>query len=293
MPGKSTLKFINSLKQKKIRQQHRLFIIEGEKTVGELLGSSLGIHSIYATKEWLEEHEGTLAGKETGRLVAVSQSSEARPDQGAFRLPGGNFDATGKFPVFRINEQELKRISSLNTPNKVLAVVHTPSPELIPESLAGSLTIVLDNIQDPGNLGTLIRSADWFGVENIILSENSAEVTSPKVVQATMGSILRVRTFYTDLPSFLESPQISQLPVFGAFTDAPDIYSVPLEEHGLIVLGNESRGISAQVKKLVNRKFSIPPFPGKGKFPESLNMAVAGSIILSEFRRRSRRSPSP
>jgi RNA methyltransferase, TrmH family len=288
MPGKNTIKFINSLQQKKIRQQQRLFIIEGEKTVGELLGSSLAIHSIYATGEWLEEYQGNLPGKETG-LPVVQDRSEGGTEQGAFKLPGDNFHATGNFPVYRVNEQELKRISSLNTPNKVLAVVHTPSPELDPESLTGSLTIVLDNIQDPGNLGTLIRSADWFGVENIILSENSAEVTSPKVVQATMGSILRVRTFYTDLPSFLESPQISQLPVFGAFTDAPDIYSVPLEERGLIVLGNESRGISRQVEKLVTQRFSIPSFRGKGRLPESLNMAVAGSIILSEFRRRSRR----
>lgn len=254
MPGRNIIKFIASLKHKKYRQHHRLFIIEGEKMVDELSCSGFGIHSVYATGKWLREH--------------------------------GSVTSPRNFPVYEISEQELSRVSSLSTPNKVLAVVHTPSREVAAEDLTGSLALVLDNIQDPGNLGTLVRSADWFGIDNIILSSGSAEVTSPKVVQATMGSILRVNTYYTDLPSFLKSPEISKLPVYGAFTVAPELYSVQLENRGLIVLGNESHGISGEIEKLVTRRFSIPSFPGHQDSAESLNVAVAGSIIISEFRRR-------
>jgi RNA methyltransferase, TrmH family len=257
MPGRNIIKFITSLKHKKYRRQHRLFIIEGEKMVEELSVSGLSIHSVYATGEWIREH-GSV--KDLFKEKAL--------------------------PLYEISKQELSRISTLSTPNNVLAVVHIPSREIATGELACSLSLVLDNIQDPGNLGTLVRSADWFGIHNIILSSGSAEVTSPKVVQSTMGSILRVNTYYADLPSFLKLPEISKLPVYGAFTMAPDLYSIPLENRGLIVLGNESHGISAGIEKLVTRRFSIPSFPGHQDSAESLNVAVAGSIIISEFRRR-------
>jgi RNA methyltransferase, TrmH family len=174
----------------------------------------------------------------------------------------------------------------MKNPNMVLAVVHMPDFRLEPENLVNSLSLVLDNIQDPGNLGTLIRSADWFGIENVILSLNSAEVTNPKVVQSTMGSILRVKTYYADLPSFLNLPCIAEMPVYGAFAGAPPVYPMHLEAGALVVLGNESQGISGSVEKFITRRIGIPPFPRKGKSPESLNIAVAGSLIMSEFRRR-------
>jgi RNA methyltransferase, TrmH family len=233
MPGKNTIKFINSLKQKKFRRQHRLFIIEGEKMVDELIGSGFGVHSVYATKEWLHDHR---------------QEVKVRAEE---------------FPLYEIREQELSRISSLKAPNKVLAVVHFPHWDLSAFKLSAGLSLVLDDIRDPGNLGTLIRSAHWFGIVNIILSPDSAEVTSPKVVQSAMGSVLHVKTYYTGLPAFLSSPAISGLPVFGTFTEAPDIYSDPLSERGLIVLGNESHGISAELDKFITRKISIP-LSGKG-----------------------------
>jgi RNA methyltransferase, TrmH family len=174
----------------------------------------------------------------------------------------------------------------MKSPNKVLAVVYMPDYRIDPASLVNSVSLVLDNIQDPGNLGTLIRSADWFGIENVILSLNSAEVTNPKVVQSTMGSILRVKTYYADLPSFLNLPCIAEMPVYGAFAGAPPVYPMHLESGALVVLGNESQGISGSVEKFITRRIGIPPFPRKGKSPESLNIAVAGSLIMSEFRRR-------
>lgn len=266
MPGPTFLKFVNSLKQKKYRQKYRLFVIEGEKAVDELLASRHNIHSVYAVREWFKKRgleegilSGAMAGSRTGEL-------------------------SGR--LYEVSDSGLLKISSMKTPNKVLAVAHMPESRLDPESLTNSLSLVLDNIQDPGNLGTLVRSADWFGIENIILSENSAEVTNPKVVQATMGSVLRVRTHYTDLPSFLGLPVISEMPVFGAFAGASPVYSVPLAVSGLIVLGNESQGISGRVKRYIKQRIGIPVFPRNGKLPESLNMAVAGSLIVAEFRRR-------
>lgn len=266
MPGKNIVKFINSLKLKKTRQALRLFVVEGEKTVNELPLSGFKIHSVYATRQWIEER-GLKAGP-----------SQPFPDAGSISEPAG-------YSLTEVSQTELGRISSLKTPNKVLAVVHIPEWKPEKDTFVNSLSLVLDKIQDPGNLGTLIRSADWFGVDNIILSEDSADYTNPKVVQASMGSVLRVRLHYTSLTSFLKLPEISQMPVYGAFIDAPDIYSENLEEFGLIVLGNESQGISKETESLITKKISIPS-PRQGYTAESLNIAVAGSIIMAEFRRR-------
>lgn len=283
MPGKNSLKFINSLKQKKFRLQHRLFIMEGEKMVDELFESRFSVHSVYATARWIDERPWLKS-----RLL----------------------------PVHEIREADLARISSLSTPNRVLALVHFPSGELSPDELVNSHTLVLDNIQDPGNLGTLIRTCDWFGIKNIICSENSVEATNPKVVQSTMGSLLRVNVHYLRLPALMQLPEIKNIPVFGAFAEGPDIYGQQLPAEALIVLGNESRGISAEVEKYITGRISIPcrwqkeqgsherevkgrlvrsgpakeespiePRP-KERPPESLNIAVAGSIIISEFKRR-------
>jgi RNA methyltransferase, TrmH family len=293
MPGQSSLKFISSLKQKKYRNEFRLFVIEGEKAVDELLESGYGIHSIYATADWIEKHrfrEGphSRPREEPSRPPERSQprfrEETSRPREEPSQPPMDRIG--GELPLFEISESGLRKISSMKNPNKVLAVVQIPDFRLEPESLADTLTLVLDNIQDPGNLGTLIRAADWFGIENVILSENSAEVTNPKVVQSTMGSILRVKTHYADLPSFFSLPAISEMPIYGAFAGAPPIYPMQLETGALIVLGNESQGISGRVEKFIKRKIGIPSFPRKGKSPESLNIAIAGSLIISEFRRR-------
>jgi RNA methyltransferase, TrmH family len=260
MPGTNTLKFIASLKQKKNRKENQFFILEGEKLIDELLLSNFDIHSVYATSQWLMEKK---ASTDTGLKSARST-----------------------VPVYKVTDRELSRISSLSSPNKVLALVYKPEHHIIPADLQGRLTLMLDNVQDPGNLGTLIRTCDWFGINDIVCSENSAEVTNPKVIQASMGSVLRVRTHYHDLPRFLSLPEIKGLPVFGAFTGGPGIYSASLHDSGIIVLGNESRGISPEVKLLISHKISIPGKSDGSSSPESLNIAVAGSIIISEFRRR-------
>ncbi len=254
MTGINRLKFINSLKQKKYRKQHQLFILEGEKLVDELLESRFEIHSVYASGEWISNH-----------------NSQHKP---------------GYFPVYEIKESDLARVSSFKTPNKVLALARIPLFKLDYCNLKNKLTLVLDKVQDPGNLGTLIRSADWFGVDTVILSKDSAEITSPKVVQSTMGSIFRISFHYLDLPGLLKSPEIKDLPVFGAFINGSNIYSAVLQERGLVVLGNESRGISPGLEKLITKKISVPSFGHDAGSAESLNIAVAGSIILSEFRRR-------
>lgn len=260
MPGKTTLKFISSLKQKKNRKENNLFILEGEKLIDELLISSFKIHSVYATDQWLKENNvSTDAGLQS---------------------PGSTV------PVHKVTDRELNRISSLSTPNKVLALVYKPDYKLVTADLHGNITLVLDNVQDPGNLGTLIRTCDWFGINNIVCSENSTEVTNPKVIQASMGSVLRVRTHYVNLPGFLSLPELKGIPVYGAFTGGPDIYSASLPDSGIIVLGNESRGISEEIKHFISHIISIPGKSDRSNSPESLNIAVAGSIIISEFRRR-------
>jgi RNA methyltransferase, TrmH family len=261
MPGTITLKFIASLKLKKNRKENQFFIIEGEKLIDELLSGNFEIHSVYATSQWLREKK-------------VSADD-------------GVHSARSTVPVFRVTDKELSRISSLSTPNKVLALVYKQEYQIIPADIQGKLTLVLDNVQDPGNLGTLMRTCDWFGINDIICSENSTEATNPKVIQSSMGSVLRVRTHYHDLPEFLSLPGLKGIPVFGAFTGGPDIYTASLPDSGIIVLGNESRGISQEVKHLISHKISIPGKSDGSNSPESLNVAVAGSIIISEFRRRS------
>ncbi len=249
--------------------------------VDELIESDLSIHSVYATGQWIRS-QGMSRLSSHGSDRKITKFTNENISMSV----SGSRSSSGEFLFHEITEAELSMISNLSAPNKVLAIVHTPSHSLVNTELENSLTLVLENIQDPGNLGTLIRTCDWFGIENIILSGNSADITNPKVVQSSMGSILRIKSHYMDLPSFLQQPEIKALPLFGAFIDGPDIYSQALPEHGMIILGNESRGISVEVAKLIRQRISIPPFPGRNKSPESLNMAVAGSIIISEFRRR-------
>ena len=255
MLSKNQIKFVNSLKQKKFREEHNLFIAEGTKIVPELLNSSIVVKQVFATSEFL-------------RSTNIASSIER----------------------FEIKATELERISALSSPNEVLAVCEIPKYELDSASLKDQLTLVLDDIKDPGNLGTIIRIADWFGIGNIVCSNETADAFNPKVVQATMGSIARIKTHYVSLTDFIKF-QISDFkqPVYGALLEGKNIYSEKLSSAGLIVIGNESRGISEEVQKLITDKISIPSFShyksGSGE-AESLNAAIATSIICSEFRRR-------
>ncbi len=251
MPGKTRIKLIRSLKDKKNRNRHGLFIVEGDKTVKELLLSDWKVHSLYATEEWLKENP-----------------------------------VKGDFDVFPVNESTLRRISLLKTPNHVLALSHLKEADPGKISCHGNLTLVLDNVQDPGNLGTLVRVCDWFGIRYIICSENCADIYNPKVVQSAMGSIFRVKVGYTCLKRFFSSPQNKKIPVYGAFLDEESIYSHTLGKSGFILLGNESRGISPAISGMVDFRITIPSAAYSGDSSESLNVAVAGGIIISEFRRK-------
>lgn len=177
-----------------------------------------------------------------------------------------------------VTDEELRKVSFLQHPQQVLALFEIPSAKLSSDS---ALSLALDDVQDPGNLGTIIRIADWFGISTIYCSENTVDAWSPKVVQATMGSIARVNIVYTDLKELIQNATV---PVYGTLLDGQNIYTQELSQDGIIVMGNEGNGISQAIRPLINRKLLIPQFH---EGPESLNVAIATAITCSEFRRRS------
>jgi len=192
---------------------------------------------------------------------------------------GENFE-TPSSKTHLINEGELKKISRLKTPQSALALFKIPK-ENIP--VIKNLVLALDGIRDPGNLGTIIRLSDWFGIETLLCSKDSVDCYNPKVVQASMGSIARVTIYYVDLPRILKN-NIEQ-PIIGTFLKGENIYSTQLPKNGILILGNEANGISEEVEKMVSKKLNIPQF-GKAQITESLNVATATAIILSEFQRK-------
>ena len=190
-----------------------------------------------------------------------------------------DFLTVPKNKVHAISEAELKKISALTTPNTCLAVFKIPKAKQMVEK---GLIVALDDVRDPGNLGTIIRLCDWFGIETLFCSEESVDIYNPKVVQATMGSISRVNVVYGNLETFLSQ---TKLPVFGTFMDGKNIYQEELPKEGIIIMGNEANGISTSVEKLVSERIAIPRF-GNLQVTESLNVATATAIILSEFKRK-------
>ena len=242
MVSKNQIKLITGLQQKKYRVANKLFFAEGVKVIQELLQSNFELEHLYTT---LNDFEIVPSSKRT-----------------------------------LINEQELKKISALATPNSCLAVFKIPAENKIIDS---GLIIALDDIRDPGNLGTILRLCDWFGIKQIICSKETVDIYNPKVVQATMGSIARVNVNYIDLKTFITQ---TKLPVFGTFMDGDNIYQSNLPQNGIIIMGNEANGISAEIEKIVTSRISIPRF-GELQKTESLNVATATAIILSEFKRNS------
>lgn len=259
MLSKNQLKFVSSLKQKKFREEHNLFIAEGTKIVTELLQSKIKVKQVFATAGFL---------------------SKVKIDKG--------------IEWSEVKENELDRLSAQVTANEVLAVCEIPEYILNNNELNDKLTLVLDEIKDPGNLGTIIRIADWFGIETIICSKGTVDAFNSKVVQATMGSISRIKLHYLDLIEFFEEfkkdqPDNLKFPIYGALLEGSSIYSQQLSSNGFIVIGNESKGISDNIKPYITDKISIPSFSytkAGGSEAESLNAAIASSIICSEFRRR-------
>ncbi len=195
----------------------------------------------------------------------------------------GVFEGEG---VEWVSKSEMERISQLKSANNSVALVDIPHYHLDIEELKGQLVLILDSVQNPGNLGTIIRLADWFGIQNIICSPNSADCYNPKVVQATMGAILRVKVHYTPLLPLLDTMRQMEIPIYGTLLEGENIYTEPLSPTGAIIMGNEGQGISSEVQEYITRKLFIPPFPADRAGSESLNVSIATAVVCSEFRRR-------
>ncbi len=265
MISKNKIKYIRSLELKKNRSKEGRFVAEGHKVVGDLLA----LHPaelIVATGEWLR-----------GKQPAASTE------------------------VIEVTEEELRKVSFLQHPQQVIAVfkqdfwsetaaTSAPATSLAEYGYSGidptQLCLALDGVQDPGNLGTIIRIADWFGIAHIYCSQDTADVYNPKVVQATMGSIARVKVEYGDLRGMIASLP-PETPIYGTMLDGDNIYGQRLEGHGIIIMGNEGKGISHALAEKVNHKLLIPNFPEGRATADSLNVAIATAITCAEFRRQS------
>ena len=188
--------------------------------------------------------------------------------------------------VETVAPRDMERLSLLKTPNNSLALVEIPRCDLKPERLRGRLTLALDDVQNPGNLGTIVRLADWFGIADIVCSEASADCFNPKVVQATMGAILRVKVHYTALEPYLAQARERNIPVYGTFLEGENIYSTPLTPGGIVLMGNEGQGIAPAAARHVSHKLFIPPYPADRNGSESLNVAIATAVVCAEFRRQ-------
>ena len=260
--SKNQIKYIRQLEQKKFRRREGLFVAEGIKVVGDLLAHYQPC-AIFATPEWIAENQGNLS------------------------LDSGLTDH-GPVPMIQeLTPAELSRISFQQHPQQVLALFPIPSLNTQHSSLItqhSSLSLALDGIQDPGNLGTIIRIADWFGITDIFCSDDTVDAWNPKVVQATMGSIARVHIYYCNLSELIDALP-TDFPVYGTLLDGADIYTQPLTPHGLIVMGNEGNGISPEIRAKVNRRLLIPSYR-QDDTAESLNVAIATAITCAEFRRR-------
>jgi TrmH family RNA methyltransferase len=246
MLSKSQINLLKSLQHKKFRREHGFFLVEGYKSISEFLNSAYQIEAIYHTTAF------------SPKVLKLSQ----------------------KINLCEISVTELEKISSLKTPQEVIAQVKIPQwPALQRGQLTGKFSLVLDDIQDPGNLGTIIRIADWFGIENIICSNDTVDAYNPKVVQACMGSLARVKVHYVNLADLLAGVK---LPVFGALLNGDDIYDTDFGNEGLVIMGNEGNGISPEIQKSVNKAVTIPRI-GQA---ESLNVAIATALFCSEITRK-------
>lgn len=244
MLSKSQISFIKSLHHKKYRKEHGLFLVEGMKSITEFLSSEYIVQSIYSLSDTIPN------------LPKLSHKQK----------------------IFEVSNQILEHISTLHTHQNVLALVQIPEQEDTFQINENEITLVLDEIQDPGNLGTIIRTADWFGFKQIICSENTVDAYNPKVVQATMGSLSRIKMQYTDLNKLLSN---CQLPILGTLLNGENIYKVQWPKSGFLVLGNEGKGISEEISSLLTKAITIP---GSGQ-TESLNVAISAAICCSEIKR--------
>ncbi len=253
MLSKNKIKLIQSLERKKIREKENSFLVEGNKLVLEALQSGGRIRSLVATTSFIKQNSCFLN----------------RADE-----------------VTNVTEEELQKASLQQSPQQAIAIMEIPEQEQEWSPLPNELSLALDGIQDPGNMGTIIRIADWFGITNIICSGNTVDCYNPKVVQSSMGAIFRVVIHYCDLPKKLLNARELGIAVFGTFLEGENIYAAELNNNGILVMGNEGNGICPETEKLVSKKIHIPAFPSGRSGSESLNVATATAVCCAEFRRR-------
>ncbi len=251
MLSKNKIKFFNSLKLRKYRLKHNLFLSEGKKLTLDLLQSEIKPKYI---------------------LTSIKDFP--------FELKDNTVE------IFEASASEIKKISSLKTPPELIGIFEIP--HYLPDysEIKHSLSLFCDDIQNPGNLGTIIRTADWYGIKNVFCSKGTVDVYNPKTVQASMGALASVKTCYVDKSVFFMTTEKS-VPVYGTFPEGENIYESTLSHKGIIIIGNEGQGISEELFPYITKKISIPTFNKEGKNTESLNAAVANAIICSEFKRRS------
>ena len=257
MISTSQSKLIRSLRQKKYRDQSRLYLAEGEKMVIELLAGKGGlahqIQELFASRDWIDRNEDLLDQFKN----RVNEASAA----------------------------ELKKVSNLVTPQQVLALVNQPKRIFQLDPLLNNPVLAFESIRDPGNLGTIIRTADWFGIDHMVCSPDSADLYNPKVVQATMGAIARVEVYYTNIEQLLAESEMKKKIVYGTFLEGENIYESKMEQNPLVLFGNESRGLSDRFDPFIHRRIAIPSYSRIGKGSESLNIASSVAVFCSELKR--------
>jgi TrmH family RNA methyltransferase len=254
MISRNKTNFLLSLQKKKVRDEEKLFVIEGDKLVKEFLSAGKQVHLLIAKPEFIS----SLPHEQKGAIAEI----------------------------ITVSYEELKRVSSLKTPHNALAVIPFSDAVFNPDNLFKELLVALDFLQDPGNLGTIIRAAAWFGIKNIICSKDCVDVYNPKVIQASMGAILHVNVFYSDLKEYLHLANKKMVQVFGTFIEGESIYDHKLNNKGVIIFGNESKGISHELMPFITDKIMIPGAKMVMPGIESLNAGMAASIVFSEFSRR-------
>lgn len=252
MLSKNKIKYIHSLEQKKHRSKEQAFVAEGNKLVSDML-PHYSCPLLIAKPCWM----ATQGDITTDELIVAK-------------------------------DEDIRKVSLLKSPQDVLAVFRIPSWKIEEADPQNELILMLDGIQDPGNLGTIIRLADWFGFEHIICSPDTVDVFNPKVVQSTMGALAHVKVHYTELGAYLEKQKERNIPIYGTFLEGEDIYEKDLSGNGVVIMGNEGNGIRKELEEMVNEKLYIPSYPQGRSTAESLNVAIATAVVCAEFRRRER-----
>jgi RNA methyltransferase, TrmH family len=256
MISKSKAKFIISLQKKKTREVERLFVIEGDKLIKEFLTAMIPVKMLIAKPEF-------ISSLPTELMKVVEETEEA-------------------------SYEELKYISSLKTPHNAVAVIPVPDRNIDTCEVLKGLSVALSFVQDPGNLGTIIRAAAWFGIKDIVCSNDCVDVYNPKVIQASMGAILHVNIFYCDLKILFETAANNLLPIFGTVLEGDSIYHHKLDNKGIILLGNESKGIPDELIPFITERITIPRFNPAIQGNDSLNVGMAAAVVMSEFARRNK-----